>query len=154
MNADDCWSDPIHGDGPRVLVVLDGSLASLAALRVAVTEARRRHAHLQAIRVLPGVGALPGLPDGHEFFARLREGVWASLREALGRVPADIDISTAVARGAGPALVAMAGGEDDLLVLGGGEGRLLRRWRSAAVSRYCVTHARCPVLTDVGTSPS
>ncbi|WP_080039281.1 universal stress protein [[Actinomadura] parvosata] len=133
---------------PRVLVALDGSLAGFAALRHAVGEARRRGAHLYAIRVLPGAGVLPGLDDDHDLFLLMREGVWTSVREALGEVPADIEMHALVARGSpGPALVGLAHRDNDLLVLGGGEGNWLRRWRGAATSRYCVTHCRCPVLT-------
>lgn len=133
---------------PCVLVVLDGSVASLAALRVAVEEARRRGQRMRAIRVLPGVGALPALPEEHEFFARLRDQVWTFLREAMGEIPDDVDITSDVARGSvGPALVQMAWREGDLLVLGTGRGRYLRGRRSAGVARYCVTHARCRVLT-------
>ncbi|MEV4471305.1 universal stress protein [Nonomuraea sp. NPDC049504] len=131
-----------------MLVALDGSLASLVALRCAVKEARRRGACLCAIRVLPGAGALPGLDDRHEFFSWLQEGIWVSFKEALGSIPADLEVRTVVARGApGPALVDLADREDDLLVLGCGDVGLLRRWRGAALSLYCVTHGRCQVLT-------
>lgn len=140
MNADDTR--------PRVLVALDGSLASLVALRYAVDEARRRTACLYAIRVLPGAGVLPGLDDGHEFFSWMRKGVWTSFQEALGYIPADVEVSVLVARGEpGPALVDLADREDDLLVLGWGDVGWLRRWRGSSTSLYCVTHGRCPVLT-------
>ncbi|TMS00374.1 hypothetical protein EJK15_02780 [Nonomuraea basaltis] len=65
----------------------------------------------------------------------------------MGYVPADVEVSALVACGEpGPALVELAGGENDLLVLGRGWVGLLRRWRGAVLSRYCVTHGRCPVL--------
>ncbi|HKA98543.1 MAG TPA: universal stress protein [Streptosporangiaceae bacterium] len=46
-----------------------------------------------------------------------------------------------------PALVEVAHGDRDLLVVGAGRhGRLARAWHGR-VSRYCVACARCPVLT-------
>ncbi|WP_327582294.1 universal stress protein [Nonomuraea sp. NBC_00507] len=147
MDANGDCPHSINNAGPRVLVALDGSLASLAALRYAVDEARRREACLHAIRVLPGAGALPGLDDGDEFFSLLRKGAWISFREALGYVPTDVEVSVLVARGEpGPALVDLADREDDLLVLGRGDVGLLGRWRGTATSCYCVAHGRCPVL--------
>lgn len=51
-----------------------------------------------------------------------------------------------VVRGeAGPVLVDSAGGPNDLLVVGSGR-RGVRRALARSVSRYCVAHARCPVM--------
>jgi nucleotide-binding universal stress UspA family protein len=46
----------------------------------------------------------------------------------------------------GPALVWMADRSDDLLVVGCGGWSRLGRVVHGAVSRYCLAHARCPVL--------
>ncbi|MBB6352112.1 nucleotide-binding universal stress UspA family protein [Nonomuraea muscovyensis] len=70
-----------------MFVVLDGSLASLAALRRAVDEARLREAHLLAVRVLSGSGSLRDLDGDDEALRRARDAVWTASEEALGRLP-------------------------------------------------------------------
>ena len=46
----------------------------------------------------------------------------------------------------GAALVEMASSADDLLVVGAGRHGRLARMRHGRVSRYCLAHARSPVL--------
>ena len=75
------------------------------------------------------------------------ERLWAAFDAGLGGVPADLTVEPLVARGeTGPVLVDAADQPDDLLIIGTGRraglGRVLRR----SVSRYCLAHARCPVL--------
>lgn len=75
------------------------------------------------------------------------EQLWAAFDAGLGGVPADLRVESQVVRGeTGPVLVDIAGQPDDLLIIGTGRrgtvGRMLRR----SVSRYCLAHARCPVL--------
>jgi nucleotide-binding universal stress UspA family protein len=153
MNADDGGRNHPSGDPgdhrPRVFVALDGSLASLAALRYAVSEARRREAHLHAVRVLPSATrGMAGLDEGSTYLDQVRDGVWMSFEEALGEVPRDLDVSAVALRGSpGPTLAGLADRPDDLLVLGVGAGGPLGRWRSRALVRGCVAHAVCPVLT-------
>ena len=90
-------------------------------------------------------------PAGH-----LRR-IWAAdarkrLRDAIGTacggVPLGLDIRLIVIRGEpGPALVEVAGLGDDLLIVGAGRrGALSRLWHGK-VSRYCLSHAQCPVLS-------
>jgi hypothetical protein len=62
-------------------------------------------------------------------------------------VPGDLCVAALVERGeTGPVLVDVADQPDDLLVIGTGRrspvGRALRR----SVGRYCLAHAKCPVL--------
>jgi nucleotide-binding universal stress UspA family protein len=73
--------------------------------------------------------------------------LWDALETAWGQIPADLSVQPAVQRGQpGPVLVALADRLDDLLIVGAGR-RGLAAWPGRArVSRYCVTHARCPVL--------
>jgi hypothetical protein len=53
-----------------------------------------------------------------------------------------------VVRGkAGPVLVDFADKPDDLLIIGCGGSNWLRNSLRSSVSRHCVTHAHCPVLT-------
>ncbi|GAA1261204.1 universal stress protein [Kitasatospora nipponensis] len=137
----------------RIVVGVGGSLGSLAALHMAVDEARRTSSEVLAV--------LAWLPQGGEHGYRLapcppllaswRESAVARLREALdeafGGAPAGVRLSAVVVRGdTGPALVRLADRADDLLVVGAGSGGVLRRVLRPSVTRHCVEHARCPVV--------
>jgi nucleotide-binding universal stress UspA family protein len=75
------------------------------------------------------------------------ERLLAAFDAGLGGMPADLHVEPQVSRGeTGPVLVDTADQPDDLLIIGTGRragiGRVLHR----SVSRYCLAHARCPVL--------
>lgn len=139
----------------RVIVGTSGSPGSLRALRYAEVVASAHHAVL-----IPVVAWLP--PEGDRAAPRycpsgeLRR-VWQDmacqrLRDALiavwGEVPDDPMVEPHVERGeAGWVLVSLACHPDDLLVVGAGRRGALARTVFSRVSRYCVAHAQCPVLT-------
>jgi nucleotide-binding universal stress UspA family protein len=67
--------------------------------------------------------------------------------EAFGVMPSDVAVRQLVVRAApGPALVELADRRDDLLVVGYGGRSRLGYAVHGAVTRYCMAHARCPVL--------
>ena len=73
--------------------------------------------------------------------------LWAAFDVGLGGVPADLQVEPQVARGEfGPVLVDTASQPDDLLIIGTGRRAGLGRLVHRSVSRYCLAHARCPVL--------
>src|SRR4051812_31924055 len=94
----------------RVFVGVDGSLASLRALREAAAAARRRHAELHVMHVRPreqpmplplvvgfGVVVPPREPEPSDWLDRAAtELILACLRDALGGAPADLDVHLAV----------------------------------------------------------
>ncbi|MDQ0584885.1 universal stress protein [Streptomyces rishiriensis] len=139
---------------PRVVVGVSGSLGSLTALGRAADEARRRGAELWPV--------LAWEPPGGQLAARrstaaavlvedwerlARERLLGALREAFGGGGHGLRTRALVARGApGPALVATADREDDLLVIGAGRRGLLQRALWPSTGRYCLAHASCPVL--------
>lgn len=139
----------------RVVVGVNGSLASLRALRLAVATARGRGSDLDVVYVRP-----PARPDRYDayFLAEIQDlnqwldrqadqqlGRW--LDDALGLLPTDVRIHRHVASGKpGPVLVDLAWRDDDLLVLGIRSGRWWHGLRRHSVSHYCLTHADCPVL--------
>lgn len=133
----------------RVIVGVHGSLSSLAALRQAVTEARRRGARLCAVWVVPeDLAWVSGVPLSEEDMRTMHEQIESAFENALGAVPDDLQLRSVVLVGApGRELVGFARREEDLLVVGAGEHGRLRRWGARSVSAYCVRHARCPVLT-------
>jgi nucleotide-binding universal stress UspA family protein len=138
----------------RVIVGASGSPGSLLALRDAQDLARRDDAML--------IPVVAWKPPGGELAARRapcpplhrawEDAAWQQLRNALAvawgdSIPADLTVRPVVARGEpGPVLVGAACSPSDLLVVGAGRRGMLRRLRGGQVSRYCLSHATCPVL--------
>jgi nucleotide-binding universal stress UspA family protein len=139
----------------RVVVGVNGSLGSLAALHRAAAEARRANGALWAVLIWDpppaeftqhGYLPSPALLEACRRAARLE--LTTALRTAFGSAGPDVPLDGLVTRGApGRALVQIASREDDLLVVGTGHRGLLRRVLFPSVARYCVAHAVCPVLT-------
>jgi nucleotide-binding universal stress UspA family protein len=137
----------------RIVVGVDGSLGSLQALRYATAEARQRDVPLlPVIAWVPPGGDLAERRHSSPYLRKIwREAAWERLRTAfddgLGGFPADLRVEPHVERGeTGVVLVDIANQPEDLLVVGTGRrgafGRMVRR----SVARYCLAHARCPVL--------
>jgi len=137
----------------RIIVGVHGSLGSLQALRYAADEARERSVPLLAVTAwVPPGGDMAERRHSSPYLRKIwRDAAWERLWDAfdagLGGVPADLTVESQVARGeTGPVLVDAASHPDDLLIIGTGRragiGRVLHR----SVSRYCLAHARCPVL--------
>jgi nucleotide-binding universal stress UspA family protein len=135
----------------RVIVGVSGSLASLAALRRAVHEARVREAELVVVFAYPAArGGRPetiaAVSDGRLRVARRR--LAACIEQGLGGLPTDLVVREALLEGvaAGPALIAQVRGGDDLIVVGATTRRAPGLgWRR--VGDYCTTRATCAVLT-------
>ena len=137
----------------RIIVGVHGSLGSLQALRFAADEARQRNVPLLAVTAwIPPGGDLAERRHSSPYLRKIWreaawEGLWAAFDAGLGGVPADLRVDTQAVRGdPGPVLVEVADQSDDLLIIGTGRragfGRMMRK----SVSRYCLAHARCPVL--------
>lgn len=137
----------------RVIVGTSGSPGSLPALRYAEGLARVCDAIL--------IPALAWIPPGGDIADRLSpcgylRRIWAedarqrlseTLIAAWGETPADVPVRPVVERGeAGPVLVALASFPGDLLMIGAGRRGALSRVVHGQVGRYCLAHARCPVL--------
>ncbi|MCC3775317.1 universal stress protein [Streptomyces sp. UNOB3_S3] len=138
----------------RVVVGVDGSEGSRAALEVAVREAVRHRAELCPVLAWhpPGGEALdaanPAPEDVRHIWERrarerLEEACGRTLREA-GHRPRVVPV--VVRADAGPALVACARHDTDLLVMGTGGHGPLHRLRYGSARRHCLRHAACPVL--------
>jgi nucleotide-binding universal stress UspA family protein len=137
----------------RVVVGVHGSLGSLQALRLAADEARDREAVL--------VPVIAWIPPGGDFAERshpspylrriwrdaARERLAEAFEAGLGGVPDDLPVRARVERGeTGPVLVDVADHPDDLLVIGTGRRSPILRALRKSVGRYCLAHAKCPVL--------
>jgi nucleotide-binding universal stress UspA family protein len=138
----------------RVVVSVSGSPGSLHALRCAVTEARLRNSAIWSVRTwIPKGGELANQHAPCPALMRIwRDDAAQRLNQAwddaLGGVPPDLNVRQFVPRGSpGRLLVQIADQEDDLLVIGAGTSGALGRLLKGSVTRYCVRHARCAVLT-------
>ena len=140
--------------GKAIAVGVDGSDASLAALRWAAEEARLRGSSLRAIHAWsfippqpigdPGMLAMPAGDLAGQLGAE-SEAARSALSEALGAEPG-VEIEQKVVEGdAGGALVAES--EFAELVVVGSHGRTgLKAALLGSVSRHVVSHAACPVV--------
>ena len=133
-----------------IVVGVDGSPGSIAALRWAHAEARLRGATLEAVAVwqypmmttIPAFGAMPEVTDlTDETEQHLRAVVSEAGIESSSEVP----VTLRVCEGAASMSAAGAAGAELLVVgsrgHGGFAGLLL-----GSVSHQCTMHARCPVV--------
>ena len=138
----------------RVVVGVDGSAGSLAALNFAFDEAARRGTGLLVVSAfeLPELWSLTsGLPVSctpEQIQHRVLDNTRRIVTEALGhRMTADgaPDVEV-VARGGGAAHVLVYAAADSPLLVVGSRGRGgFRRMLLGSVSLTCVLHAPCPV---------
>ena len=137
----------------RIVVGVHGSLGSLQALRWAADEARTQR--------VPLVPVIAWVPPGGDFAERSRPSpylrrIWYeaacarladSFDQGLGGLPDDVQVQPRVERGeTGPILVEIADQETDLLVIGTGRRNPVSRTLRRSTGRYCLAHAKCPVL--------
>jgi nucleotide-binding universal stress UspA family protein len=136
----------------RVIVGVSGSPGGLQALRYAADLARVHDAAL--------VPVLTWLPPGGDLAERrypsaaLRrvwqdaawQRLWSAIELAFGGVPVDLAARSKVLRGEPARVLAdIASQPGDVLVVGAGR-RGPARPLACHISRYCLAHARCPVL--------
>ena len=138
----------------RVVVGVHGSPGSLQALRYAADEARRRNVPLVPVIVWLPSASMAGRRHAVPYLqlrTTWREHAWRQLRtafeEGLGGIPADLQVEPRIEDGdTAPVLVAIASRPGDLLIIGTGRRAGLVRLLRGPVGRYCLAHARCPVL--------
>jgi nucleotide-binding universal stress UspA family protein len=135
---------------PLIVVGVDGSEQSKAALRWAVEEARLRGASIRVVHAWWAYPALvPGTPVIGTEWEVLRESADEFVESFVGEVvgePTDVEITAVAVHGtAAPALVEASQDADVLVVgsrgLGGFTGLLL-----GSVSQQCAHHAPCPLV--------
>jgi nucleotide-binding universal stress UspA family protein len=138
--------------GRRIVVGVDGSPASVAALGWAAREARLRQAELHAVYAWEGAercrapyATCPGLPRPEEDRAAAASLLAASVRAALGRAPPR-GLRTELAEGHAERMLLDRAAGAELLVLGsaGRAGHLPQA--AGPVHRACLRGAPCPVV--------
>ena len=137
----------------RIVVGVHGSLGSLQALRWAADEAQERQVPLvPVIAWIPPGGDLAERSHPSPYLRRVwqdaaRKRLTDAFDDGLGGLPSDLRVHGRVERGdAGPVLTDVASQPGDLLVIGTGRRNRLGRALHHSVGRYCLAHARCPVI--------
>jgi len=137
----------------RVVAGVSGSPRSLSALRWARDLAHAHDADLLLVHAWsPPAMALAGFEFPSEYQWHVWEDtawrrLWDALEVAFGGLPPGVRAEPVIAPGSpGLTLVHAAAGADDLLVIGAGRRGGVSRLRHPAVGRYCLAHARCPVI--------
>ncbi|HEX3515536.1 MAG TPA: universal stress protein [Trebonia sp.] len=137
----------------RIVVGVQGSLGSLQALRRAAEDAREWQVPLvPVIAWVPPGGDLAERSHPSPYLRKVwHEAACTRLSEAfdegLGGVPDGLEVQARVERGdAGQVLVDVADRPGDLLVVGTGRRHPVGRALHRSVGRYCLAHAKCPVL--------
>lgn len=141
----------MSGSGkPLIVVGVSGSAASVAALRWAADEAKRRDARLVAVRAWtrahPAFYAVPADPhdagaEGQAATAELARTVQA----VFGATPPP-GLLTEVAEGMPERVLAARSAGADLLVLGSTSAPALAGRSVGPVIRSCLSRAHCPVV--------
>jgi len=134
-------------DERRIVVGVDGSGSSKAALRWAIRQAKLTNSSLDAVIVWqpPYVFGFAALVDGVDFEGIATRVLTQALAEASSLEP-DVRIHPLVTEGdAAGELVCAAEGADLLVVGSRGHGGFSSAVLGS-VSLHCVLHAHCPVL--------
>lgn len=135
----------------RPLVVgVDGSPAAQAALRWAVTDARRRGCPVEAVSAWhPDYGVMIG-PLPAEVFAEVTpQALRAAAEKVLDRAVQGfegVEIRQRVVEGDPKTVLAKASQDAELLVVGNRGHSAFVEAILGSVSAYCVRHASCPVV--------
>jgi nucleotide-binding universal stress UspA family protein len=136
----------------RIAVGVDGSPASVAALRWAADEARLRDAEIVAVRAwhVGSDGLAPYAPvcrrptrEGER--RRAEADLTAAMHAVFGPAP-DVKVQAALVFGPPARVMVDQCAGADLLVLGGHHADSPYRPTVGAVAATCLRHARCPVL--------
>jgi nucleotide-binding universal stress UspA family protein len=134
--------------GRRTVVGVDGSPASMAALRWAIRQAKLTGSEVEAVtawRYPSGYGFAPIADEATDFEGDAAKILADALNEVAG-VGADVIVCPSVVEGHPAEVLVRAARGADLLVMGsrghgGFAGALL-----GSVSQHCVHHAACPVV--------
>jgi nucleotide-binding universal stress UspA family protein len=155
-----CPVEVVHGrpaqEAMGVVVGVDGSAESAAALRVAVDEAARRGTTLRVVaawevgNMWSDMYALSG-PEKNAVRTRLEQAVASAVADAQAE-HADAagaegpTVTTDVVEGPPSDLLVRAAEDAELLVVGSRGHGAIRGLLLGSVALRCVVHARCPVL--------
>jgi nucleotide-binding universal stress UspA family protein len=145
-----------QGSG-RIVVGVDGSAPSMAALRWAIHQAKLTGSSVDAVIAwhLPAGYGMAPMADraAVDFEGEAKQILVAALNEVSGTEP-EVLVRPSVVEGHTADVLVRAAREADLLVVGSrGHGELTSALLGS-VSHFCVHHASCPVLVIRGAEGS
>jgi nucleotide-binding universal stress UspA family protein len=132
----------------RVIVGVANTVSGYQALRFAAAYARGQGTPLVAVRAVPIKSAADTWPETRRasFDAATKE-ILNAFTEALGLIPEGMAITMEVRSGpAAEVLLSVATQPNDLIVIGGYDGRRRLPWRTGRTAQQCVRRAVCPVV--------
>ncbi|MEU9247474.1 universal stress protein [Streptomyces sp. NPDC048385] len=132
---------------PLIVVGVDGSEASRAALRWAARQAELTGAQLRPVQAWrpPATYGMPVDFSDADFGKQARENLRATVEETLGEQPG-VSVDLQVIEGHPAAVLTEAATCADLLVVGSHGHGAFAGMLLGSVSHHCVHHATCPVL--------
>ena len=140
------------GQERRIVVGVDGSGSSKAALRWVIRQAKLTGSSVEAVtawRYPAAYGLTPGTEGTFDFEANAKSTLVAALTEVSGLEP-DVPVRPVVTCGGAAEVLLRESEGADLLVVGSrGHGGFASALLGS-VSMYCVLHAHCPVLVFRG----
>lgn len=135
--------------GTRIVVGVDGSAGSRAAVAYALAEARRRgDAVVEAVMAYPLLTSFPGIEYGvvpvppETVAASSRQALAAALRD----LPTDVPVQQRVEEGSPAHVLIEASHDADLVVLGSRGRGGFRSLLLGSTSHQVASHAHCPVV--------
>ncbi|MGW2209669.1 universal stress protein [Streptomyces sp. NPDC001781] len=140
------------GEGPRIVVGVDGSDSSKQALRWALRQAEMTGSVLEAVtaweypKLYGSLGWMPPMSEEEVDFERIaRQVLLDAVKEVAGPEPS-VEMRTTVAFGPPTSVLLEASKEAVLLVLGSrGHGGFTEALLGS-VGQHCTHHAVCPVV--------
>ncbi len=144
----------------KIVVGVDGTEASLAALRFAADEARLRGASLEVVHawIMPVFESVPDPflvewsgpidADPEATIEAMRHAARTVVDEAIAKLgdgARGLEIERSVVEDRPERALVEAANDAELLVVGAGKHGRLHDLVMGSVSHYCVQHATCPV---------
>jgi nucleotide-binding universal stress UspA family protein len=154
MQPEERWGDEEAMRGPRVVVGVDGSAGSQAALRFAVEDAARRGVPVEAMVAYrpPDYWTdlnVVGAADADRLRARLRSEAEGRARALVDEVTAGMpeapEVTIRAAHGSAADVLVRQSHGADLLVLGSRGHGAFSSALLGSTSLQCILHATCPV---------
>jgi nucleotide-binding universal stress UspA family protein len=137
----------------RIVVGVDSSDGSRAALRWALTQGRLTGSTVEAVAawqhpVVYGYsyGWVPTLSDGDSIPAYAEKALSDTVAEVAGSQDPPVDVRTTVAEGPAAQVLLAAGAGADLLVVGSRGHGSFAGMLLGSVSQHCAQHAPCAVV--------
>lgn len=131
----------------RIVVGVDGSPESIAALSWAIDEARLRGLGLRIVYAFPALVSILG-DTAHEYYPQVEKEAASMFEQTLASAPPmdDLDAERTVEPGNPSEVLVEASRGANLLVVGSRGRGSFRGMLLGSVSTHCVHQAHCPVV--------